>query len=301
MTTLKTSNIWIYFTTCEINNKVKCKICHKFLRAERSFNLRKHLKSSHKIECRSDRRCRYARVKIGPTSRDVIKYPLIDPKHVEPGDTFFDLSSQTLDQSNDSEGKDSNSILPTNSPVIEIKEEVMQHGAGTDYMENNTLTNEAMPTNEQESVGNNSNLTNPYPDSSIETLNVPANTATIYVQAPTTSSSAITVKPISKDSFNSSSFLSQRMELPSKSKKRRTLANATPTACGKDYSDPLDENTSSSKDYNSYEEWSKRKKDLLEIELLEMRNYKVKLELWEKEKALQVSSSVFTKDIMGNQ
>ncbi|XP_065358295.1 uncharacterized protein LOC135952334 [Calliphora vicina] len=60
--------------------------------------------------------------------------------------------------------------------------------------------------------------------------------------------------------------------------------------------DPLDENTSSSKN-DSFEQWVNKKKQFLELEVLEMRNYKMKLELWEKEQQLNVKCSKFTRGI----
>ena len=51
---------------------------------------------------------------------------------------------------------------------------------------------------------------------------------------------------------------------------------------------------------DNFESWAKKKKDLLEIELLEMRNYKMKLEIWEKEQALQLAPSIYTRDIIKN-
>lgn len=44
----------------------------------------------------------------------------------------------------------------------------------------------------------------------------------------------------------------------------------------------------------------KKRTEFLELELLEMRNYKYKLELWEKEQQLHVTSSKFTRDIKSN-
>ncbi|TMW53910.1 hypothetical protein DOY81_000967 [Sarcophaga bullata] len=51
---------------------------------------------------------------------------------------------------------------------------------------------------------------------------------------------------------------------------------------------------------DNFESWAKKKKDLLEIELLEMRNYKIKLEIWEKEQELQLAPSKYTRDIIKN-
>ena len=51
---------------------------------------------------------------------------------------------------------------------------------------------------------------------------------------------------------------------------------------------------------DNFESWAKKKKDLLEIELLEMRNYKIKLEIWEKEQGLQLAPSKYTRNIIKN-
>lgn len=50
MTSVVNGNLWIYFAHTDVHERVICKICKKSLLSKRSFNLRKHLKHSHKIE-----------------------------------------------------------------------------------------------------------------------------------------------------------------------------------------------------------------------------------------------------------
>lgn len=64
---------------------------------------------------------------------------------------------------------------------------------------------------------------------------------------------------------------------------------------------PADDNyLTCTKKEDSFDRWAMKEKQLLEIELLEMRNYKIKLEIWEKEQQLQLAPSKFTRDIIKN-
>ncbi|KAM7353213.1 uncharacterized protein ACRADG_005394 isoform 2-T2 [Cochliomyia hominivorax] len=60
--------------------------------------------------------------------------------------------------------------------------------------------------------------------------------------------------------------------------------------------DPLDESVSTCKN-DRFDQWAYKKQKLMDLEYIEMRNYKLKLELWEKEQQLHLTSSKFTRDI----
>lgn len=50
MATLIGANFFVYFTTTDDADRVRCKLCNKCLMSNRRFNLKQHLKQTHKIQ-----------------------------------------------------------------------------------------------------------------------------------------------------------------------------------------------------------------------------------------------------------
>ncbi|XP_023296508.2 uncharacterized protein LOC111679212 isoform X1 [Lucilia cuprina] len=295
MTTFKGQNFWIYFDSTPEPNKVKCKLCNSTLISKRSFNLRKHLKMLHQLEFRPTKRIytKTPRKPVAPvTSIDLenasssFKYDehnSLENRTAEGGNNFSDLNATTLG-SNETLSRDSFSILPTTRIVpdtikVKVEEEDFEHDMTTEKEAGTTFE------------GNNSE------DETI--YNIAQNAA--LQNLPTQHSqrdnfaepSSIRPNKLGSSSFNDS------YPFTFKEPRRKKKKTAVPSLDNKQtmpLDDPLDDNTSSSKtDY--FEQWANKKKQLLEIEMLEMRNYKFKLELWEKEQQLTVANSKFTKDI----
>ncbi|XP_065356500.1 uncharacterized protein LOC135950904 [Calliphora vicina] len=218
--------------------------------------------------------------KIAPLKEDapsssskIYEYSSLETKNEDNRDNFYDINTQTMD-SNDS--RDSGSIASPS--VIEVKPERVQEVHVKDCineLEHGTaFDDEIIDDNNAESTS-----TQQHTDQVL----LPDNFVEPKVKKPKKK------RGFSDPLNDSDDLLTERPKLVPRQKKK----NEKPVS-----DDPLDESTSSSNDH--FEQWAKKKIQLLEIELLEMRNYKFKLELYEKEQQLRLSCSKFTRDIRGN-
>ncbi|KNC27025.1 hypothetical protein FF38_02355 [Lucilia cuprina] len=277
MATLVGANFFVYFTTTDDTERVRCKLCNKSLMANRRFNLKQHLKQTHKIEVSSAN----SKVKHGSVEKKSKRNEIlpstsseIDENRTEDNaDNFFDMNSQSMD-SNDSDTL----ALPSGIEVKTVRvQEIRLKDKTSDEVVEQGVTYEIENLNENNAETSTQNNTNQalQTDTFVEPIPLPK---------------LHRFKRVLSDPLNEPILPKKTTNFEPQLKKKRDNVVGD---------DPLDESNSTNND--NFAQWAKKKIQLLEIELLEMRNYKHKLELYEKEQQLKVASSKFTRDIRGTQ